>query len=174
MFLLGTPLAVPIAVLTFFCGYIPYFGGIVATVIIIVVTYAAQGTGAVVAMIVLIAIRNAILGYGVRPQVYGRTVSLHPALVLVALPAGFELAGVVGLFAAVPVMAIVFAVANASVAILDPGPQPEAQPRPGLAGQGWRSSAGGPSSRWRSAGSWSDLRRDAAGADPVLLATILA
>ena len=124
MFVLGTPLAFPLAVLSFFCGYIPYFGGIVATVLIIIVTYAAQGTGAVVALIVLIAIRNAILGYGVRPQVYGRTVSLHPALVLVALPAGFELAGVIGLFAAVPVTAIVFAVATAAVAILDPGPQP--------------------------------------------------
>jgi predicted PurR-regulated permease PerM len=79
----------------------------------------------VIAMIVLIAIRNAILGYGVRPAVYGRTVSIHPALVLVALPAGFELAGIVGLFAAVPVTAIILAVADATIAILDPGPSPE-------------------------------------------------
>ena len=31
--------------------------------------------------------------------------SIHPALVLLVLPAGFELAGIVGLFAAVPVTA---------------------------------------------------------------------
>ena len=76
-------------------------------------------------MVVLIGIRNVILGYGMRPAVYGRTVSIHPALVLVALPAGFELAGIVGLFAAVPVAAIILAVADATVAILDPGPRPE-------------------------------------------------
>ena len=81
----------------------------------------------------MIAVRNVVLAYGVRPAVYGRTVHLHPALVLVALPVGFELAGVVGLFAAVPVAAIVLAVADAAVAILDPGPQPE---RPALV-PGW-------------------------------------
>ena len=76
-------------------------------------------------MILLIAVRNAILGYGVRPAVYGRAVSIHPALVLVALPAGYQLAGVVGLFAAVPVTAVLLAVATATVAIVDPGPRPE-------------------------------------------------
>ena len=78
-----------------------------------------------VALLVLIGIRNAILGYGVRPTVYGKSVHIHPAMVLVVLPAGYELAGVIGLFAAVPVAAIVFAVAGATIAILDPGPRPE-------------------------------------------------
>ena len=125
MVVLGVPLAGPLTLLVFFSGYIPYFGGIVSTLLILLVTYAALGSGAVVAMVVLIGIRNVFLGYGVRPAVYGRTVSIHPALVLVALPAGFELAGIVGLFAAVPVAAIILAVANATVSILDPGPRPE-------------------------------------------------
>ena len=81
-------------------------------------------SGAVVALLVLIGIRNAILGYGVRPAVYGKSVHIHPAMVLVVLPAGYELAGVIGLFAAVPVAAIIFAVAGATIAILDPGPRP--------------------------------------------------
>ena len=125
MWVLGVPLALPLAILVFLSGYIPYFGGIVTTFIILGVTYAALGSSAVIVMLVLIAIRNAILGYGVRPAVYGRTVSIHPALVLIALPAGFELAGIVGLFAAVPVTAIVLAVASATVEIVDPGPRPE-------------------------------------------------
>ena len=125
MVVLGVPLALPLAMLAFFSGYIPYFGGFVATGIIVIVTYAALGGGAVVALLVLIGIRNAILGYGVRPTVYGKSVHIHPAMVLVVLPAGYELAGVIGLFAAVPVAAIVFAVAGATIAILDPGPRPE-------------------------------------------------
>lgn len=124
MFVLGIPLAGPLALLAFLSGYIPYFGGAVATLFILGVAYVAVGPGAVVAMLVLIAIRNMILGYGVRPNVYGKSVNIHPALVLIALPAGFELAGVVGLFAAVPVTAIVLAVASATVSILDPGPRP--------------------------------------------------
>jgi predicted PurR-regulated permease PerM len=70
------------------------------------------------------AVRGALLGYFVRPVIYGRTVSIHPGVVLIALPAGFALAGIVGLFAAVPVTAIAFAVAGAAVAIIDPEPHP--------------------------------------------------
>jgi predicted PurR-regulated permease PerM len=124
MFILGIPLAGPLALLAFLSGYIPYFGGAVATLFILGVAFVAVGPGAVVAMLVLIGIRNMILGYGIRPTIYGKSVSIHPALVLLALPVGFELAGVVGLFAAVPVTAIVLAVASATVAILDPGPRP--------------------------------------------------
>ncbi len=143
MLVLGVPLAVPLAVLVFFSGYIPYFGGIVTTMIIFLVTYASLGAGPVVVMILMIVIRNAILGYGIRPAIYGRTVSIHPAIVLVALPAGFQLAGVIGLFAAVPVTAVVLAVAAATVAIVDPGPRPTTSPpscRPGSTGS--RSGAG--------------------------------
>jgi putative heme transporter len=123
--ILGVPLAVPLAVLVFFSGYIPYIGGIIANVILLAIAYAAVGLGPAVALLVLIAVRNVILAYGVRPAVYGRTVSIHPAVALLALPAGFEIAGIVGLFAAVPVTAIVLAVARATAAILDPGPSDE-------------------------------------------------
>ena len=43
MVVLGVPLALPLAMLAFFSGYIPYFGGFVATGIILIVTYAALG-----------------------------------------------------------------------------------------------------------------------------------
>jgi predicted PurR-regulated permease PerM len=124
MLLLGVPLALPLTVLVFLSGYIPYFGGIVTTAIILLVTLAALGPGPAFAMLLLMGIRTAILGSFVRPMVYGRTVSIHPALVLVALPAGFELAGIIGLFAAVPVTAVVIAVAGAAKLIVEPFPAP--------------------------------------------------
>ncbi len=74
MIVLGVPLAVPLAVLAFLAGFIPYFGGIVTTAIILLITLAAVGPGAVVVMLVLIGIRNLIIGYAVRPVLYGRTV----------------------------------------------------------------------------------------------------
>jgi predicted PurR-regulated permease PerM len=129
LLVLGVPLAGPLSVLVFLSGYIPYFGGIVTTALILIVTVATQGTTAGLILLVLIGIRNMILGYGVRPTVYGRTVSVHPALVLIALPAGFQLAGIIGLFAAVPVTAVILAVASAMAYILEPDPPP---PLPGL------------------------------------------
>jgi len=125
MLVLGVPLALPLAVLVFLSGYIPYFGGIVTTAIILLVTYATLGSGPVMVMLALIAVRNVFLAYGVRPAVYGRTVSIHPAVVLVALPAGLQLAGVIGLFAAVPMTAVILAVTSATVAIVTPDPRPK-------------------------------------------------
>ena len=129
LLLLGVPLAWPLSALVFLSGYIPYFGGIVTTALILIVTVATQGTTAGLILLVLIGIRNMFLGYWVRPTVYGRTVSVHPALVLIALPAGFQLAGIIGLFAAVPVTAVILAVASATADILEPDPPP---PLPGL------------------------------------------
>jgi predicted PurR-regulated permease PerM len=129
MWILGVPVAGPLAVLVFLAGYIPYFGGLVTTALILLVAYAALGPVPVVILLLLIAIRNAILGYTLRPVIYGRSVNLHPALVLLVLPAGYSVAGVIGLFAAVPLTAVVFAVARATVAIIEPDPPP---PLPGL------------------------------------------
>jgi predicted PurR-regulated permease PerM len=128
MLLLGVPLALPLAVLSFAATYIPYFGGIVATVLVLFVTYGAGGGGETLAMLVLLGIRTFLVSYLVRPMVYRRTVHLHPALVLIVLPAGFQLAGVVGLFAAVPVTAVILTTAQAVTAIIEPSPAPPLPP----------------------------------------------
>jgi putative heme transporter len=125
LLLLGVPLALPLAVLSFVATYVPYFGGILATILILLVTYGAAGTGATVTMLVLLAGRGAAVSYLLRPTVYGRTVSMHPALVLIVLPAGLELGGLVGLFAAVPVTAVILTVAQAAIAIMQPDPAPQ-------------------------------------------------
>jgi predicted PurR-regulated permease PerM len=125
MLLLGVPLAVPLALLVFLAGYIPYFGGIITTLIVLLVTYGALGVGPAAVMLLLIAIRNVVIAYAVRPSVYGRSVSLHPAVILIALPAGYQLAGVIGLFAAVPLLAVILAVASAVVDVLQPEDPPK-------------------------------------------------
>ena len=74
MWLLGVPLAVPLAVIVFLAGYIPYFGGFVATLVILIVTVASVGAPSALVLLVLIGVRNVFLGYLVRPAIYGRTV----------------------------------------------------------------------------------------------------
>jgi|GEM_PF-696391 len=125
MLILGVPLALPLAVLTFVATYIPYFGGIVTSIVILLVTLGALGTGPAVVMLVLLALRTFIVSSFLRPSVYGRTVSLHPALVLIVLPAGLQLGGMVGLFAAVPITAVIIAVTQSAIAIIEPDPKPQ-------------------------------------------------
>jgi predicted PurR-regulated permease PerM len=50
---------------------------------------------------------NIVTGNIVAPLVYGRAVSIHPAVVLLAIPAGGALAGVAGMFLAVPIIGVV-------------------------------------------------------------------
>ena len=123
--LLGVPLAAPLAVLVFFGGFIPYVGGFITTTILLLVTVSTQGLTAAILLLVGIGIVNIVNGNILGPLIYGKTVSIHPALVLVSLPAGAAVAGIIGLFVAVPIVAIVLAVAGAVVTILDPGPDYE-------------------------------------------------
>lgn len=124
MLILGVPLAAQLAVLVFLGGYIPYFGGIVASLVVLAVSYSTLGLTPTIVLILLMALRGAAVGYLVRPRVYGMTVRLHPALVLLVLPAGYELAGIIGLFAAVPVTAVIRATTGAAIAIIEPDRQP--------------------------------------------------
>ena len=121
--LLGVPLAGPLAVIVFFGRFIPYIGGLVTTIILLLVTLASQGTTAALILLALIAILNIIQGKFIAPVVYHKTVHIHPAIALIALPAGAALAGIVGLFAAIPVVAFVLAVTHAAVTVLDVGPE---------------------------------------------------
>ena len=56
------------------------------------------------------AVLNVVQGSVIAPLVYGRAVSLHPAMVLIVIPAGGELAGILGMFLAVPLVGIIGAV----------------------------------------------------------------
>ena len=123
--LLGVPLAAPLAVMVFVGGFIPYVGGFITTTILVLVTLSTQGIGAVVLLLIGITIVNVVNGNILGPVIYGKTVSMHPALVLVSLPAGAAIAGIMGLFVAIPLVAIVLAVWGALLTILDPGPEYE-------------------------------------------------
>jgi putative heme transporter len=115
---LGVPLAGPLAVIVFLGRFVPYLGGLVTTLLLAIIAFAALGAWPAVVLVVLIAILNLILGKLVAPVVYRRTVHIHPAIVLMALPVGAALAGVVGLFVAIPVVAFVLAVSGSIIEVL--------------------------------------------------------
>ena len=92
--------------------------GLVTTILLLIVTLASQGTTAAVVLLILISILNLIQGKFLAPVIYHRTVDIHPAIALIALPAGAALAGIVGLFVAIPIVAFVMAVTSSTISIL--------------------------------------------------------
>ncbi len=107
MAILGIPLALPLAVLSFFGGFIPYIGSFVTTGLAFLVTVAVGDTTDIAVMAVFTIVFNIVQGNIVAPLVYGKAVNIHPAVVLLAIPAGSALAGVVGMFLVVPFLGVV-------------------------------------------------------------------
>jgi predicted PurR-regulated permease PerM len=120
MTLLGLPLAFPVGVLTFFGGFIPYIGNFIATGLGFLIALAVGGPATVVVMAIFTVVINIVIGNFVAPLVLGRTVSIHPAVVLLAAPAGAAIGGLIGMFLIVPVIAIVSATWRSVLRLLEP------------------------------------------------------
>lgn len=126
MVLLGIPTPGPLAVLVFVGAYVPYVGGVVTTTVILLVALASGGASTALIFLGLIIVRNLVVSNLVRPWVYGHSLGIHPALVLVALPVGAALFGAVGLFMALPVLAFIIAFGPAVILAL--GTRPDGAP----------------------------------------------
>jgi predicted PurR-regulated permease PerM len=102
--ILGVPFAVPLAVLAAFFSLIPLVGATIAGVIIAVV--AALGGDFptdVIAWSVFFIVYQQIENNLLQPQIFRRTVALHPLVVIVALLVGASLLGIVGALLAIPI-----------------------------------------------------------------------
>jgi predicted PurR-regulated permease PerM len=122
MAILGIPLALPLAVLSFFGGFIPYIGSFITTGIALLVTIAVGSPTDIAVMVVFTLVFNIVQGNFVAPLVYGRAVSIHPAVVLVAIPAGSAIAGIFGMFIVVPFIGIIAATWRTALFVLGDEP----------------------------------------------------
>lgn len=104
---LQIPLAVPLVVLTFFGGFIPIIGAFAAGTVAVLVALVAGGVSkAVIVLIIIIAVQQ-IEGHVLQPLLQSRSMSLHPAIVLLSVAFGGSQFGIPGAFFAVPVAASV-------------------------------------------------------------------
>jgi predicted PurR-regulated permease PerM len=110
LLLLGVPLAVPLAVLTFVGAFLPLVGAFVAGALAALVALVSNGPVAALVVIAITVAVQQIEGHVLAPLVLGRAVKLHPVVILIALGAGAVLGGIIGAFLAVPIAAVIAAV----------------------------------------------------------------
>jgi predicted PurR-regulated permease PerM len=117
LLLVGADLVLPVAMITFLAAFVPIVGAIAAGIVATLVALATAGplAAAVVAAVAVIVqqLDNDILA----PVVYGRALRLHPLVVLVGIAAGGALFGLVGTLLAVPVLAVVWNVADEALSL---------------------------------------------------------
>jgi putative heme transporter len=100
--LLGLPLVFTIVVANFIGGYIPYIGAFLGGGLAVIVALGDGGLDVAAVMLVVVVASNLLLENFVEPRVMGRTLHIHPLLVLVVTALGGFLFGIVGLILAVP------------------------------------------------------------------------
>ncbi len=103
--ILGVPLAIPLAVITFFGGFIPIIGAFASGILAVLVTLVTNDfKAAVIAALIVIGVQQ-LEGNVLSPWLQGKTMNLHAGVVLMSVTAGGTLFGVTGAFLAVPVAA---------------------------------------------------------------------
>jgi putative heme transporter len=106
LLIIGVPLVLPLAVLTFFAAFFPLVGAVVAGAVAGLVALVSGGIGDAVLVVASGLIVQQIEGNLLQPVVMGRQVQLHPAVTLLSVAAGGTVAGIAGAFLAVPVAAV--------------------------------------------------------------------
>ena len=110
LLILQVPLALPLALLTFFAAFIPLIGSPVALGVATLVALASRGPLIALSVLGLIVVIGQIEGHLLHPMVMSRAVKLHPLAVALAVASGTVLAGVIGAVVSVPVVAVTWTV----------------------------------------------------------------
>jgi len=130
--IVGVPLALPLAVLTFLGGFIPIIGAFVAGAVAVLVALVNNGLAAGVTVLVIVVVVQQIEGNVLQPVLQSRGLGLHAAVVLLAITAGSTLYGIAGAFLAVPVTAAFAVVLRYLGEQIDERTPPDPEPDPDL------------------------------------------
>ena len=96
--------------LGFFIGLfnmIPYVGAIIATAISAIVTLITGGLSQAIWMLIVVIILQQIDANIINPRIVGKSLKISPLLVLFAVTFGVAYFGILGMFLAVPVIAVI-------------------------------------------------------------------
>ncbi|HBT47101.1 MAG TPA: AI-2E family transporter [Peptococcaceae bacterium] len=105
LFLAGSPYAVVMGIIMGLADLIPYFGPLIGAIPVVALSWMESPRLAIYALGVIVVVQQietAILA----PRILGQSVELSPLAVILAVMAGGELFGVVGLLLAVPAAAV--------------------------------------------------------------------
>jgi predicted PurR-regulated permease PerM len=107
LLVLGVPLVVPLAVITFLGAFIPIIGAFVAGAFAVLIALVSKGFTTALIVLIIVLVVQQLEGNVLQPIIQGRGFNLHAGVVILAVTAGGSLAGIVGAFLSVPVAALI-------------------------------------------------------------------
>jgi predicted PurR-regulated permease PerM len=107
LWILGVPLVLPLAVLTFVSAFVPIIGAFFAGFVAVLIALVSNGLMDALIVLAIIVVVQQLEGNVFQPMIQSRGLGLHAAVILLAVTLGGSLAGIVGSLLAVPVAALI-------------------------------------------------------------------
>jgi predicted PurR-regulated permease PerM len=104
--LLGLPSPLVLGVIAGVCEFVPLVGPLLVLVVAALVAVLHGGLFLAFLVLAFLAVLRVVQDYVVYPRLIGQGIHLHPLAVIIAILSGAELAGIAGIFLAIPVVAI--------------------------------------------------------------------
>lgn len=130
LIIVGVPLAFPLALITFFGGFIPIVGAFVAGAIAVLIALVSVGPiQALIVLGIIIAVQQ-LEGNVLSPMLQSKSMQLHAAVVLLSVTLGSTQFGIIGAFLAVPVaatVAVILRYINEQISLRSADQDPDAE-----------------------------------------------
>jgi predicted PurR-regulated permease PerM len=104
--LLGLPLALPIAIIVFLASFVPIVGAIVSGALAVVIALVYDSPFTALIMLIIVLGTHILEGNFLHPFITGSAVKVHPLAVVFTVAAGSFVAGIPGALFAVPLVAV--------------------------------------------------------------------
>ena len=107
-YLIGMPYALVLGVLAGVLEFIPLLGPLLVALIAVAVASfdPVDPVNKIIAVIIFLGVLRVIHDYWTYPRIIGSGIHLHPLAVILAILSGHEVAGITGIFLAIPLIAI--------------------------------------------------------------------
>ena len=104
--LIGLPSPLVLGLLAGMLEFVPLVGPLVVAILVAALAMLHWGLGMAFVVLLFLGVLRIVQDYVIYPRIIGQGIHLHPLAVILAILAGAEIAGVAGIFLAIPVIAI--------------------------------------------------------------------
>ena len=105
-YIIGVQYALVLGVVAGFLEFIPLLGPLVVALLAVVVA-SFYSVNQVIGVILFLGVLRVVHDYVTYPRIIGSGIHLHPLAVILAILSGHEIAGLAGIFLAIPVIAVI-------------------------------------------------------------------
>jgi predicted PurR-regulated permease PerM len=104
--LIGFPSPLVLGLIAGMLEFVPLVGPLVVAILVALLALLHSGFGMAFVVLLFLGVLRVVQDYVIYPRIIGQGIHLHPLAVILAILAGAEIAGVAGIFLAIPVIAI--------------------------------------------------------------------